>query len=92
MKTIGRKADEKLEVASWEELWKLDGHAMKKAAIPVRDRRYVPNHCLWVSTLIWHCIGTSFGVLRNTDKGLHLKSLLIRPNLRRRTAGASSMS
>jgi len=28
-------------VDSWETLWKTDGHGMKKAGVPVRDRKSV---------------------------------------------------
>lgn len=37
--TIGRGAQEKLKVESWEKLWTMDGHAMKDMGISVRDRR-----------------------------------------------------
>lgn len=37
--TIGRGAQEKLKVESWEKLWTMDGHAMKAMGISIRDRR-----------------------------------------------------
>ncbi|KAL5482530.1 hypothetical protein ACEPAI_9124 [Sanghuangporus weigelae] len=38
---IGRDAASKVKVASWEEFWSLDGHALKEAGLAVRDRRYI---------------------------------------------------
>ncbi|KAL5524451.1 hypothetical protein ACEPAF_9591 [Sanghuangporus sanghuang] len=39
--SIGRDAVSKVKVASWDELWSLDGHALKEAGLTVRDRRYI---------------------------------------------------
>ncbi|KAF8967061.1 hypothetical protein BDZ97DRAFT_1804971 [Flammula alnicola] len=41
LKSIGRSSETKLTASSWEELWKMDGRAMKKAGLGVRDRRYI---------------------------------------------------
>ncbi|KAF8195483.1 hypothetical protein BJ912DRAFT_847285 [Pholiota molesta] len=41
LKSIGRAAETKLSAGSWEELWKMDGQAMKKAGVGIRDRRYI---------------------------------------------------
>ena len=41
LKAIGRSSETKLSPPSWEELWKMDGHAMKVAGVNVRDRRSV---------------------------------------------------
>ncbi|KAF5315324.1 hypothetical protein D9619_006994 [Psilocybe cf. subviscida] len=41
LKAIGRSSETKLSPPSWEELWKMDGHAMKEAGLGVRDRRYI---------------------------------------------------
>ena len=40
LKAIGRSSETKFEVPEkWEEFWKLDGNALKKANVPVSDRR-----------------------------------------------------
>ncbi|EMD39923.1 hypothetical protein CERSUDRAFT_112167 [Gelatoporia subvermispora B] len=41
LKSIGRSADTKVSVESWEQLWHLNGAALKKAGVAVRDRRYI---------------------------------------------------
>ncbi|KAL5501700.1 hypothetical protein ACEPAH_8960 [Sanghuangporus vaninii] len=41
LSSIGRDAVSKVKVASWDELWSLDGHALKEAGLTVRDRRYI---------------------------------------------------
>ncbi|KAI8969625.1 IGR protein motif-domain-containing protein [Trametes punicea] len=41
LKAIGRSAETKLAVESWEQLWHTDGRQLKKAGLPVRDRRYI---------------------------------------------------
>ncbi|KAI5121407.1 hypothetical protein M0805_003179 [Coniferiporia weirii] len=41
LSAIGRSSETKLKVTKWEELWHLDGHALKAAGLAVRDRRYV---------------------------------------------------
>ncbi|PSR83875.1 hypothetical protein PHLCEN_2v5584 [Hermanssonia centrifuga] len=38
---IGRSAETKVTPETWEELWKLDRQTLKKAGLPVRDRRRV---------------------------------------------------
>ncbi|KAI0345874.1 hypothetical protein BDW22DRAFT_1353481 [Trametopsis cervina] len=38
---IGRSAETKLKVETWDELWKMDGDAMKEAGLAVKDRRYI---------------------------------------------------
>lgn len=41
LESIGRGMAEKVDQnMSWEELWKLDGQALRKAGLAVRDRRY----------------------------------------------------
>ncbi|THH30723.1 hypothetical protein EUX98_g3458 [Antrodiella citrinella] len=43
LSAIGRKSETKLPTVpeSWEELWKLDGQALKKAGLTVKDRKYI---------------------------------------------------
>ena len=41
LKAIGRDAESKVNAESWDELWKLNGHELKKAGLAVRDRRCV---------------------------------------------------
>ncbi|KAH9950603.1 IGR protein motif-domain-containing protein [Amylocystis lapponica] len=41
LKAIGRSSDTKLTVEKWEDLWKFDGHQLRKAGLDVRDRRYI---------------------------------------------------
>lgn len=41
LKYIGREAETKLSVETWNELWRMDGTAMKKAGVGIRDRRCV---------------------------------------------------
>ncbi|KAH9480325.1 Protein FYV4, mitochondrial [Psilocybe cubensis] len=42
LESIGRGMQEKVDQnMSWEELWKLDGKALRKAGLAVRDRRYL---------------------------------------------------
>ncbi|KAI0781963.1 IGR protein motif-domain-containing protein [Abortiporus biennis] len=41
LKAIGRSADTKVTAESWTDLWKLNGHALKKSGVPVKDRRYI---------------------------------------------------
>ena len=38
---IGRSSEKKVKADSWEDLWKLDGIALKKQGMSVQDRRYV---------------------------------------------------
>jgi len=40
LKAIGRASETKLKV-EWNELWKMDGRAMREAGVGTRDRRYV---------------------------------------------------
>lgn len=52
LKAIGRESETKLKV-EWDELWKMDGRAMREAGVGTRDRRYVSvprNGCylLWM--------------------------------------------
>lgn len=42
---IGRSADTKLNVETWEQLWKMNSEAMRKAGLAVRDRRYAASRC-----------------------------------------------
>ncbi|KAI0039677.1 hypothetical protein FA95DRAFT_1503848 [Auriscalpium vulgare] len=42
LKAIGRSSETKVSCNSWTDLWKLDGLALRKAGLPVRDRsRYI---------------------------------------------------
>ncbi|KAI0074030.1 hypothetical protein K474DRAFT_1665934 [Panus rudis PR-1116 ss-1] len=41
LKAIGRKAETKVQAETWDEFWKLDGEALKKAGLSVQDRRYI---------------------------------------------------
>ena len=41
LSSFGRGAETKLKVGSWDALWKTDGHALRAAGVPVRDRRYI---------------------------------------------------
>jgi len=40
LKAIGRESEKKLKV-EWDELWKMDGRAMREAGVGTRDRRYI---------------------------------------------------
>ncbi|KAJ7600832.1 hypothetical protein C8J56DRAFT_1038461 [Mycena floridula] len=40
LKAIGRSMDTKINVETWEELWKLHGPVLKKQGVAVKDRRY----------------------------------------------------
>lgn len=40
LKAIGRESETKLKV-EWDELWKMDGRAMREAGVGTRDRRYL---------------------------------------------------
>lgn len=40
LKAIGRKSETKISVESWSEFWKMGGRAMRKAGVPVKDRRH----------------------------------------------------
>ncbi|KAI0702260.1 hypothetical protein BC835DRAFT_102293 [Cytidiella melzeri] len=47
---IGRSAETKLTVEGWDELWKMDGEAMRKAGLSVKDRSIVlcaNRYILW---------------------------------------------
>ncbi|TFY66729.1 hypothetical protein EVG20_g4363 [Dentipellis fragilis] len=41
LKAIGRSAETKVQYESWEDLWRASGLEMRKAGIPVKDRRYI---------------------------------------------------
>ncbi|KAJ7288168.1 hypothetical protein C8J57DRAFT_1115557 [Mycena rebaudengoi] len=41
LKAIGRSAETKLSVESWEELWGQNGPKLKAAGLGIRDRRYI---------------------------------------------------
>ena len=41
LKAIGRGSDTKISFESWDDLWKTNGPALKKAGLTVRDRRCV---------------------------------------------------
>jgi len=38
---IGRGAENKVTAETWEDLWKINGHGLKKAGLAVRDRKYI---------------------------------------------------
>ncbi|KAI0801946.1 hypothetical protein BC629DRAFT_1495592 [Irpex lacteus] len=38
---IGRSAETKLNVETWDELWKQNGESLRKAGLSVKDRRYI---------------------------------------------------
>jgi len=40
LKAIGRESEKKLKV-EWDEMWKMDGRAMREAGVGTRDRRYI---------------------------------------------------
>lgn len=48
LKAIGRSAETKVTVESWDELWKLNGPTLRKAGLGIRDRRCVSStlHCV----------------------------------------------
>ena len=39
---LGRKSEDKLNVESWDQLWKMRGIDMKASGLAVQDRRLVP--------------------------------------------------
>jgi hypothetical protein len=39
LKAIGRGSETKVSFDTWDALWKIDGLALKKAGVAVRDRR-----------------------------------------------------
>ena len=41
LKTIGRSSETKISFDTWDDLWKTNGRALKKAGLATRDRRYV---------------------------------------------------
>jgi IGR protein motif-containing protein len=41
LKAIGRNSEAKISFDTWDNLWKTNGQALKKAGLTVRDRRYV---------------------------------------------------
>ncbi|TFY67862.1 hypothetical protein EVJ58_g1368 [Rhodofomes roseus] len=41
LKAIGRSADTKVTVESWEDLWSLNRLRMKEAGVEIKDRRYI---------------------------------------------------
>ena len=41
LKAIGRGSETKISFDTWDDLWKTNGLALKKAGLAVRDRRYV---------------------------------------------------
>ncbi|KAJ6621864.1 hypothetical protein B0H10DRAFT_1789155 [Mycena sp. CBHHK59/15] len=41
LKAIGRSADTKVSIESWEEFWKQSGPDLKAAGVGIRDRRYI---------------------------------------------------
>jgi len=97
LKAIGREADTKVTAESWEELWKLNGQAMRKAGLSVRDRRYV-------DVFVWDCgpssvpkpdrrsTGIFYGVWRNTAAGSQYRSSRMTQHRRRQYEGESLAS
>jgi hypothetical protein len=41
LKAIGRGSETKISFDTWDDLWKTNGQALKKAGLATRDRRYV---------------------------------------------------
>jgi hypothetical protein len=41
LKTIGRSSETKISFDTWNDLWKTNGQALKKAGLATRDRRCV---------------------------------------------------
>jgi IGR protein motif len=41
LKAIGRSSETKISFDTWDDLWKTNGQALKKAGLATRDRRYV---------------------------------------------------
>ena len=41
LKAIGRSSETKISFDTWDNLWKTNGQALKKAGLATRDRRYV---------------------------------------------------
>jgi len=51
LKAIGRESETKVDKdMPWEEFWKMDGQAMRKAGVAVRDRRCVVHY--WFGCLM----------------------------------------
>ena len=53
LKAIGRESEKKLKV-EWDELWKMDGRAMREAGVGTRDRRCVICTCYWIRECFIH--------------------------------------
>lgn len=41
LKAIGRSSETKISFDTWDDLWKTNGEALKKAGLATRDRRYI---------------------------------------------------
>jgi len=41
LKAIGRSSETKISFDTWDNLWKTNGQALKKAGLATRDRRYI---------------------------------------------------
>ncbi|KAF9241169.1 hypothetical protein BU15DRAFT_45264 [Melanogaster broomeanus] len=41
LRTIGRSAETKVSIDSWEAFWRTSGHDLRKAGLTVKDRRYI---------------------------------------------------
>ena len=41
LKAIGRSSETKISFDTWDDMWKINGQALKKAGLATRDRRYV---------------------------------------------------
>jgi hypothetical protein len=41
LKAIGRSSETKISFDTWDDMWKTNGQALKKAGLATRDRRYV---------------------------------------------------
>ena len=82
-----------MTVETWEDLWKLDGHSMKEAGIPVKDRRYAsPNDSLLrTTTYVYIFSGIFFGVWRNSVWVWTHRNLRIHRSRRRRFVGECAM-
>ncbi|ETW81587.1 hypothetical protein HETIRDRAFT_318188, partial [Heterobasidion irregulare TC 32-1] len=41
LKAIGRSSETKVSYEAWDQLWRTNGHDLKKAGLSVQDRRYI---------------------------------------------------
>lgn len=91
LSAIGRSAETKLNVESWDDLWRMNGGAMRKAGLSVRDRRYVGCHehelCHRTLTMFHARTGISSGQWKSSGLAKIQRSSRIRLHQRRRYGG-----